>query len=344
MKYCILGAGRTAQGMVAYLSQRGQQAGIWDRSQEKRSLLRECGIKMEGQCEGSYQPIVVDSLEEAAAQAEVLLIMTTAEGHMPLASGLSGHLRKGQMILILNGNMGAWEFWSILQEEIKEKGVLLAETGGMLLLCDYNENGHLFLKSIKKEMNLAAIPSSATAEMIHQLSAEFPQFYSVGSVVETSLNNSNPIIHAPVTLFNFTRTENGENYNFYADGATACVVSFIEQADKERCAVIQAMGATPITCVDIINSFRPRKFDCLLDAIRQNNAYMTGKGPRTLAYRYITEDIPFGIVPLIDLGKQFAVPTPCLEAMLTCYHALLGNTFPSKSPNVQGFAQVIHEM
>ena len=89
MKYCILGAGRTAQGMVAYLSQRGQQAGIWDRSQEKRSLLRECGIKMEGQCEGSYQPIVVDSLEEAAAQAEVLLIMTTAEGHMPLASGVS---------------------------------------------------------------------------------------------------------------------------------------------------------------------------------------------------------------------------------------------------------------
>lgn len=343
MKYCILGAGRTGQGMAAYLAAQGQEAGIWDRDPDRRALLREQGVRMEGTCAGTYWPVVFDALEQAAAQAEVLLVMTTAGGHRPLSEQLRGYLRANQVLVIFNGNMGAWECYAALGREVREKGAAVAETGGMLLLCDYNEAGRLFLKSVKSEMNLAAIPAADTGRVIERLRPEFPQFYPVDSVIETSLNNSNPIMHAPITLFNFTRTENGEEFGYYSAGASPCVVSFIERADEERCAVIRAMGATPIPCLDIINSFWSDRYGTLLSAIRNNPAYMSGKGPKTLEYRYITEDIPYGIVPITQLGAALGVPTPYLDALLTCYRGLLGDRFPAASPDVRGFAQAARE-
>lgn len=340
MKYCVLGAGRTGQGLAALLIEQGQEVGIWDRNSGKRCLLREQGIQVEGVCQGTYWPVVFDELEQAAARAEVLLVMTTANGHLPLAKRLRGLLQKKQILLIMNGNMGAWESYLVLGQEAREKDVTLAETGGMLLLCDYNESGRLFLKSVKSKMNLAAIPPSGAGRVIGRLMQEFQQFYPVDSVIETSLNNANPILHAPITLFNFTRTENGEEFGYYSDGASPSVASFIERADEERCAVIRAMGGTPIPCVNIINSFWSNQYESLLPAIQNNPAYMSGKGPKTLDYRFITEDIPYGIVPIILLGGSHRVPTPYLNALLTCYQGLLGDKFPTEYPDMCNFSRV----
>lgn len=94
----------------------------------------------------------------------------------------------------------------------------------------------------------------------------------------------------------------GGDYSFYANAATRLTLDAIEKVDAERCAVTKAAGAVPVRCVDIINSFWPNKYDTLYEAVKNNEAYLSGKGPKTVRHRYLKEDLPFGIAPIALLG------------------------------------------
>jgi len=39
-------------------------------------------------------------------------------------------------------------------------------------------------------------------------------------------------------------------------------------------------------------------------------------GPRNLKDRYITEDIPYGLVPMSELGKKLDVRTPIMDSFI----------------------------
>ena len=48
------------------------------------------------------------------------------------------------------------------------------------------------------------------------------------------------------------------------------------------------------------------------------------KGPTTLANRYLTEDIPIGLVCWSQLGEQLGVPTPLMRAAVEIGIAISG--------------------
>jgi len=309
--------------MTAYLADRGVEVSMWGRDSQRLAQLCTDGIPVTGCCEGTYHPAPAADLEQAARENEYLFVMTTSNGHRPIAEALRGKLRRNQRILIFNGNWGACEFYSVLGGEAREKNAVIAETGAMLFLADYAADS-LHIKKIKDNISVAAIPKEKTHAVIEELAPLFPQFTAEENVLCTSINNSNPVIHAPVTLFNLGRLENGEDFLFYGDAATKSVIGYIEKIDKERCDVSKAIGAIPRSCLEIINSFWPDKHDNLYDAIKRNAAYASGKGPTTLDHRYIKEDIPFGIAAVAALGKQYHVPTPYIDAMLVCFDGLIG--------------------
>ncbi|MEG0368608.1 MAG: NAD/NADP octopine/nopaline dehydrogenase family protein [Hungatella sp.] len=327
----VIGTGRTARAMVAYLGKQGRAVTIYGRNKQVLEDFADHGIEVTGFCQGHYYPQVEVQMKDAVKDAEIILVMTVASAHRSIAQQLAGNLQNGQCILIFNGNWGACEFYQILQKELEEKQVIVAETGSMLFLADYiGDKCHI--KSVKKELAVAAIPAYAVWDIVKKMKFLFPQLVPQSNVVETSFNNSNPIIHAPLTLFNITRMEQGEDYYFYGEGATRSTIGFVERIDEERCAVMHAMGIKPQRCVDIINSFWPEKYEGLYDAIKNNKLYLSGKGPTTLNHRYLTEDLPFGIVPIALLGKEYKVSTPCVDNLLKCFEYLLNHDYQEDAP------------
>lgn len=334
MKFAIIGIGKTGQAMACYLLSRGHEVVMWDRDREKAAHINANGVQISGVISGHYFPRAERSIEKAVCGAKYILVMTTSGGHLPVSQLLAGKLSPGSRILIFNGNWGALEFYGTLGNECREKGVLLGETGGMPILSDLSETGRCVLTKIKKAVAVAAIPSSTVKTMLQEIGDTFPFLVPGGNVIETSINNTNPILHGPIALFNISRIENGEDYSFYGTAASRSVIKYVEQADQERLRIAERAGAKSESALDILNGFWPDQYENLYDAIKNNQTYIKGKGPTSLQYRYITEDIPYGIAPLVQLSRQLGVYAPRLETMLTMFQLLLGEKLFEASPKL----------
>lgn len=273
------------------------------------------------------------SLADAVADSKYILVMTTADGHKPVAERLRGLLQPGQRIIVFNCNWGAYEFDQVLHDELREKQILVGETGGMLLLSNLSRTGECFLRSIKKEMSLAAIPAEESERLAAELRPVFPQFQPAASVFETSLNATNPILHAPLDLFSLARIDKGESYYLYADGAMPVSVGYIEKIDAERMAVIHAMGIHGQSCLEIVNDAWSASYTDLLEGLLDVKAYKTSTGPPSTHYRHFTEDLPYGICPIQKLGRRYGVPTPYTDAILTIYALALDLDIAASAPD-----------
>lgn len=335
MKFTVIGIGKTGQAMAGYLMSRGYDVVLWDRRREKTDTVKAVGLRVSGEVDGYFRPYATTDLAEAVGDADYVLVMTVAAGHLPVARRLSGSLRAGCRILILNGNWGALEFYAQLRAELLEKRVVLAETGGMPLISDSDEVGTCALKKIKNEMSLAAIPAGDAAPLAEELREVFPFLSPARNVVETSINNTNPILHAPIALLNISRIENGEDYTFYGDAASRLVLDYVERADRERVEIAQRAGAVGQSALEILNSFWPMQHDNLYDAVKGNDTYMAGKGPVDLNYRYITEDVPYGLAPVVRLGRALGVEAPYLEAVVRLYSLLFERDFLREGPCIE---------
>ena len=326
---CIIGSGKCAGTCTAWLMSRGYQVRMWGRDARKMREIAKNGLNAEGVVSGQFFPAAFESLSDAVKGAKFIVVQTTAPGHRPAAEALKGLLEQGQVVLIFNGNWGAYEFYDVLGKEAKEKDVIIAETAAQIFMSDYHD-GVYDLKRIKNEAEAAAAPAHNTARLMEEIGEIFPQLKPGENVISTTINSSNPVLHTPITLFNLARADNGEDYMFYLDAASPLVVKAAEKLDRERCLVAEAVGVRPIPVLDIINSFWDDKYDDLRESLRKH--YPGSKGPKTLKFRYIEEDLPFGMAAVAVLGKLCGVQTPCLDAMLAAYQWVFDTDFRELAP------------
>lgn len=334
MIFTVIGMGKTGHTACAYLMSKGQCVTAWDRKAEKRAVIAACGITVDGALQGHYTPHVEENIGLAIQKSQCILVMTTADGHRDVANLLRGKLSQGQIILVFNCNWGAYEFWQILGDEAKEKNVVIGETGGMLLLSNMTETGKCYLRSVKRSMPVATIPAGACGDVIAALQDVFPQFLPAEHILQTSLNATNPILHAPLDLFCLARIEKGEEYYLYGDGATTVSVGYIEKIDRERLAVLEAMGIKGTSCLEMINDAWSSSYTDLLTGLLDVKAYKNSMGPRSIHYRHFTEDLPYGISPIQQLGKQNGVATPYIDALLNLYKLALNLDIDAMAPDL----------
>ncbi len=65
----------------------------------------------------------------------------------------------------------------------------------------------------------------------------------------------------------------------------------------------------------------------LCEKMRNNPAYDQILAPRELRSRLLLEDIPTGILPMIELAKLLKVPTPLMSSIFNISQTLLDENF-----------------
>jgi opine dehydrogenase len=143
------------------------------------------------------------------------------------------------------------------------------------------------------------------------------------NVLNTSLENIGAMFHPCVLLFNAATIERNDVFWFYRD-MTEQVAEFIEKFDAERLAVGKAYGIDLLSVKEWIKfAYKDTVGETLCERMRNNPAYHDIKSPSTIFTRQLTEDIPTGVLPVMELGKAAGVETPLLESMVHICEALL---------------------
>ncbi|MBI1970812.1 NAD/NADP octopine/nopaline dehydrogenase family protein, partial [Candidatus Woesearchaeota archaeon] len=177
----------------------------------------------------------------------------------------------------------------------------------------------LWCASYPTEHTMTAI---GTLESLLGISAQPCQ-----NVVHCGLLNWNMILHPPLMLANAQRIEQQEAFTFYRDGAGNSGIALMEALDNERIAIVKKLGFDSPSLRDYLSG--PLGGVSLLDAVISDPVTPRVMAPTNLTHRYVTEDIPYNLVPLSTLGKRIAVETLVADAVITIFSAMLRQPFLS---------------
>jgi opine dehydrogenase len=157
----------------------------------------------------------------------------------------------------------------------------------------------------------------------------FEQADAAMSVLHTGLANMNAILHVAPMVLNAGRIEGQEAFDFYRDGITRSVSRVVQAMDDERMAVARSLAVEVPTLLQwAASTYGPQADDMYqLIQVLHRDVYGPLSAPATLRYRYLSEDVPCGAVPICELGGQIGVPTPVTAACIALVDALLGTSW-----------------
>lgn len=326
MKIAVIGAGNGGQAFAGYLSKNGYETSLYDIDVEKiETLKRLGGIQLEGRIQGfgKISTITTDIIE-AIKGAEIILVTTVANAHRAVAKSIASCLEDGQVVVLNPGRTcGALVFKQTLKNEGCTKRIYLGEAQTLVYACRVIENGHVNVIGIKDEVLLSGLPAADTDYILQKLNPIYPCFMKADNVLSTSLENIGAMFHPCVLLFNAATIERNDVFWFYRD-MTEQVAGFIEKFDAERLAVGKAYGIDLLSVREWIKfAYKDTEGETLCERMRNNPAYHDIKSPSTIFTRQLTEDIPTGVLPIMELGKAAGIDTPLLQSMIHICEALL---------------------
>jgi len=71
------------------------------------------------------------------------------------------------------------------------------------------------------------------------------------------------------------------------------------------------------------------------EAIQANPGYQGIKAPHNLRHRYIFEDVPFSLVPMVSFGVQFGVSTQMIDAIIQLAYVIHGTNYYQRGRTVK---------
>jgi opine dehydrogenase len=325
----VLGAGNGGLALAAHLAHQGHRVALWNRSPARVAPVAARGgvrLALPGLA-ATFAPIDVATtrMADALAGARVVLVAVPASGHADVARKCAPHLRDGQTVLLLPGRTGgALELRQVLRQAGCRSRVLLGEANTFPFAARAVGPAEAVVYGAKTELLAAALPAARTPELLAACRPLLPMLAAARSVLHTSLGNVGSILHPVITLLNARRIEAGEAFDFYAEGVTPRVAAVLAAADAERLRVARAYGVPACSLCAWVAAAYGHNADTLQAAVGGNPAYVGIKAPHTLEHRYLLEDVPTGLVPLLELGAAAGLALPTLAGLIDLARLTLG--------------------
>jgi len=329
MKIAILGAGNAGCAVAADLSSRNHEVTLIKTSHavhdENFNYLVENNGKISihelGEVKTSNIHCVTRDLS-LLSQAEVVIIYIQTNYHEELIKKITPYLQDNQIVLINPGYLST----AYLLKHCDKK-IIVAEAQSSFIDCRISEPGVIKAGFRNVRNPIGIYPASRRGEAIEKLDQLGFPFTYLSSVVEAALHNPNLIVHTVGAIMSIPRIEktNGD-YCMYHEVFTPSTWRILEKLDAEKMDVLEKLGFERLPYVEAC------KYRNSLDDTRDAKEVFfwyaamptRAKGPIVVDSRYISEDVPEGLVMLESLGKQLNVKTPICTSLIEIATAALG--------------------
>jgi opine dehydrogenase len=188
----------------------------------------------------------------------------------------------------------------------------------------------------KQWMQIAAFPGNRSQAVHARLVRMFPQAVAAPDILHTGLMNVNAVLHVANCIANAARIERGGGHMFYGEGVTPAVARLYEAIDAERMAIAAALDVKIPNLVDWIErAYHVRETDLVktfqILTAEPDGPYVVNKAAGTLNHKYVTEDVPTGLIPMQELGSAIGVPTPAITTLVEMARLMTGRSFATEA-------------
>jgi opine dehydrogenase len=339
----IIGAGIGGVYLVAELGIAGHRLRLHDSDDARLADIRaHGGLDVDGE-PGGFAAVehATTDLRTAVDGADVIIVVTGGNAQATVARSLAPLLRDGQVILLIQGNTGGS---LIVRRALDEAGcradVVVAEMDNYPYSCWRLAPTRIRPIVKKRWVQIAAFPGQRITAIFPRLSSLFPHAVAAPTVVHTGFTNANAMLHVANCVANAGKIDRGEAYKFYAEGVTPSVARLYEAINAERVAVAAALGASVPTLADWFDRVYGVRGatlveSCQLLTTNSDGPYQATGTPKSFDHKYITEDVPVGLMPMSALGAVSDVATPAIDALITLVRAMTGKDFAAEARTLE---------
>jgi opine dehydrogenase len=330
----VVGAGHSGFGLAADIAVHGASVHLLehpDHAAALEPLATSNAIRVRGIRGDGVAHLASIGCDPAAALAgnRLVLIAVPAYAHEAMAAFLAPHLQDDHVVVLMPGNAGgALAF----RRAVVERGgpqVTVAEASSFVFACKKDGPDGVWIRGVKHGLPVGVLPATRTSEVMALLAPLYPELRAAHDVLETSLSNVNHPAHPPALLLNLARIESsGPDFSFFHEGMTESVCRLTDAIDEERLGVVRALGYPPETTLQqLVRYYGDQGFGGATyhEAVSTTPVHGAVRAPPSADHRYFTEDLPYGLVPIVSIGEALGLRLSVTRGLVHVVDAVLGS-------------------
>jgi opine dehydrogenase len=322
----IVGAGNVGQAIAGHMATLGHDVRLFSRWDADFDAVRaNRGIDLTGEVTGHGMPrVLTTDLADAVTGAEVVVVAAPAFAHTYLSEHLAKLLEPEQLVLFQPSVLGSGVELTRHFARTGRTPCLIAETATSLYTCRLRGPAQVYVGALKQAVHLASIPSRSADAARERLRPWFGDRYAEGGdTLSVGLANCNAIYHVPPAVLNIKTVEDGVGLPQHTL-VTPRVAEVIHELDRERLALADALGVPTVSFWEFLRTAYGVAEGTHVERIVQGYGRQAFPEPDSLAHRYFTEDIPFGLVIWSSLAQQVGLSLPLTDSFIRLSSVLCG--------------------
>jgi opine dehydrogenase len=319
----VLGGGNGAHAMAADLSIKGLSVNICEAPDYKDSFmttLKKQEISLIDPWEQekiAKLNMATTSFQEAIEGIKYIMMIVPAMGHIHFFNHIIPYLEDGQTVILWPGNYAGLLFANVLNKKGIKKNITFAEAHTLPWAARLVAPAKVQIFAEVWKLLLGVFPAKNTDQVINDMKDIYPVVPSE-NILAASLNNLNPIVHPIGSVLNAGWVDTlKDDFYFYKLGTTISISRVIKAVYEEVERVSNTIGVKMLAYPE--EAFRSKSTIMAYYArapINIEEVAAKVSGPTSMQHRYITEDVPYGLVPISRLARKFGVTVPVIDGVI----------------------------
>ncbi len=318
MRLSVLGGGNSGMTLAGFFSAVGHEVKLFKNSLKGQARYENYPVKAKGKL--SFETtigVVTNDIEEVMGHGEIIFLSVPAYAQDVFFDKLVPFLRPESYLCLTPDNYGGFRLIEKLRNMGKPPHQRMLSLSSVVFACRKTSEHEVAIKGIKEEVKVASINNGVLMGGIKQLNAIQRIYRPSENIFEVLLSNMNPVVHTVTTLMNAGWIESKQGaFDFYGQGISPSVAKVIQTIDDERMAIGCKLDLKLTSLLENMRILYGITEVDLHKALSHSRIHTQDLAPKSLKTRYIFEDVPYGLVPMSEMGKWLRVPTPGIDSII----------------------------